>query len=274
MKEINGEKVKPKFHKGDWIIHQGTENIYQVVAIIDNQYQLKYGDNYTVQKCDDVDRCARLWDITKDAKDGDVLAVENIIFIYERTLAKHIVSYCKLINNIFEPFDDARTCCEGNSKVHPATKEQRDTLEKAIADAGWEFDFESKELKKIENEIEIPFGSKDSELQEVTYFIPKGFHAEIDDEKVVIKKGEKPTTWSEEDDEMQKNIEVRLHTHPEIGISEFMKSCYWLKSLHPQKQWKPSDEQMDALDYYANSLCTYCDRQDDLRSLFNDLKKL
>ena len=69
MKEIKGEKIKPKFHKGDWIIHHGTENIYQVVAIIDNQwYQLKYGDNYTVQKCDDVDRCARLC-ITKENKE-------------------------------------------------------------------------------------------------------------------------------------------------------------------------------------------------------------
>lgn len=41
----------------------------------------------------------------------------------------------------------------------------------------------------IEDEIEIPFGAKDSELQEETYYIPKGFHAEIDGDKVVIKKG-------------------------------------------------------------------------------------
>lgn len=40
-------------------------------------------------------------------------------------------------------------------------------------------------------DIDIPFGANDSELQEVTYYIPKGFHAEIDDDKVVIKKGEK-----------------------------------------------------------------------------------
>lgn len=52
---------KVVFHKGDWIVHHGTGNIYQVVAVIDTQYQLKYGDNYTVQKCADVDRRARLW---------------------------------------------------------------------------------------------------------------------------------------------------------------------------------------------------------------------
>lgn len=37
--------------------------------------------------------------------------------------------------------------------------------------------------------IEIPFGAKDSELQEVTYYIPEGYHAEINGNEVVIKKG-------------------------------------------------------------------------------------
>lgn len=58
--------------------------------------------------------------------------------------------------------------------------------------------------QKIDNKIEIPFGAKDSELQEETYFIPKGFHAKIDDDKVVIKKGEKPAAWSEEDERIKK----------------------------------------------------------------------
>ena len=39
-------------------------------------------------------------------------------------------------------------------------------------------------------DIEIPFGAKDSELQEASYYIPEGFHAEIDGNRVVIKKGE------------------------------------------------------------------------------------
>ena len=36
--------------------------------------------------------------------------------------------------------------------------------------------------------VEIPFGANDSELEDVTYYIPKGYHAEIEDNKVVIKK--------------------------------------------------------------------------------------
>lgn len=60
------EYVKQKFHGGESIVHQGTGNIYTVVAVIDDKYQLKYGDNYTIQKCADVDRCARLLDTAED----------------------------------------------------------------------------------------------------------------------------------------------------------------------------------------------------------------
>lgn len=60
------DKVKPAFNYGEYIVHQGTGNIYTVVAVIDDKYQLKYGDNYTVQKCTDVDKCARLLNTAKD----------------------------------------------------------------------------------------------------------------------------------------------------------------------------------------------------------------
>jgi hypothetical protein len=351
--ETDGYKlVEPKFHEGEWIVHHGTENIYQVVAVIDNQYQLKYGDNYTVQNCADVDRCARLYDVTKDvkagdvlfyrgnvkysdgikfdrillfenldtsffaltkysngvedygineyidypdniipatkeqrdllfqkmkekgyvydaekkqlrkmgynkskfeilkdtwyvctcttctkdsriwfnngtaylgseilkydlgfepeeyqnyfrlwsikdAKDGDVLQLGKVTAIFQNYISnKECRCYCSVFDGEFEiPVQYADTY--GCHNAIPANKEQRDTLMKAMADAGYIFDFDKKELKKIENEIEIPYGAKDSELQEDTYYIPKGFHAEIDDDKVVIKKGEKPTEWSE-----------------------------------------------------------------------------
>ena len=145
------DNVEPKFHEGEWIIHQGTENIYQVVARIDNQYQLKYGDNYTIQKCADVDRCARLWDITKDAKDGDVLAWDD--------------SKCiALFKNIYDE-DSFNSygfvgCCTGTFESrqsyhdiegsHPATKEQRDLLFHKMHEAGYEWDADKKELIKIE----------------------------------------------------------------------------------------------------------------------------
>ena len=156
LSEEQGEQkpddaVEPKFHEGEWIVHQGTENIYQVVAIIANHYQLKYGDNYTVQKCADVDRYARLWDITKDAKDGDVLSDGTTIFIFKDLLSDgSVMSYCDYDtdsgeSDAFCPLSVNLIC----SKITPATKEQREQLKKAMADAGYTFDFEKKELKKI-----------------------------------------------------------------------------------------------------------------------------
>ena len=50
----------------------------------------------------------------------------------------------------------------------------------------------------VTRDFEIPFAAKDSELHEVTYYIPEGFHAEIEGDEVVIKKGEQKPAWSEE----------------------------------------------------------------------------
>ena len=44
----------------------------------------------------------------------------------------------------------------------------------------------------MDYEKEIPFGASDSELMEATYFIPQGYHAVIESNKVIIKKGEEP----------------------------------------------------------------------------------
>ena len=107
--------------------------------------------------------------------------------------------------------------------------EQRGTLMKAMTDAGYTFDFDKKELKKIENEIEIPFGAKDSELQEVTYYIPKGFHAEIDDNKVVIKKCEKPAAWSEEDERMYRGLHNLIYSTQYCDSRKELSD--WLKSI-------------------------------------------
>ena len=126
----------------------------------------------------------------------------------------------------------------------PATKEQRDTLFAKMKEAGYSFDFEKKELKKLgqpevtktsdqEEIAEIPFGAKDSELQEAIYNIPKGFHAEIDYDKVVIKKGEKLIEWSEEDEHRVKDTIYFLDTAKKHYASTVeLEACIdWLKSL-------------------------------------------
>lgn len=142
-KQKHVDNVEPKFKVGDFIVNDYCMG--RIVEITNDAYLLD-----TEQGIPFSGHSTRLWDITKDANDGDVLVVYNIIFIYKRTLSNHIVSYCKLINNIFEPFGDARTCCESNSRIHHATKEQCDFLFQKMKEAGYMWDAEKKELKKIE----------------------------------------------------------------------------------------------------------------------------
>lgn len=204
------DNVEPKFHEGEWIIHQGTENIYQVVARIDNQYQLKYGDNYTIQKCADVDRCARLWDITKDAKDGDMLAWDDskCIALFKNIYDEDSFNSYGFVGGCTGTFE-SRQSYHDIEGAHPATKEQRDLLFQKMHEAGYEWDAEKKELIKIE---------------------------------------QKPA-WSEKDNEHVNSLLKRLDglcriefTTTRFAINE---DENWLKSLKDKYTWKPSEEQMN-----------------------------
>ncbi len=298
------DKVKPKFHKNEWIITKAN-NLYQVTAIIDDKYQLKYGDNYTVQKCADVDKCARLWDIS-DAKAGDVLyspkgaGVEGIFLI--KGWEQVELTGKTLCSSIGYRVEENEIVVSGLGAIwwegvvdpfYPATKEQRDKFEKAMTDAGYTFDFEREELKNIEDEIEIPFGAKDSELIEESYYIPKGFHAEIDEDKVVIKKGEKPTAWSEEDENIKEWIMSDINKLLALNKKSFViadKEINWLKSLKGRvgceanctttKEWRASWEQLDALQYVCRNFNPPLtdklgwDSLKTLELLYQDLNKL
>jgi len=94
----------------------------------------------------------RLWTV-KDAKDADVLysldSKQPFIFKHRKPNEQAKV-YCGI--NIYGKFFvwNTKDCIITTDKYIPATKEQRDTLLKAMADAGWQFDFEKLELKKIE----------------------------------------------------------------------------------------------------------------------------
>lgn len=54
---------------------------------------------------------------------------------------------------------------------------------------------------------------------------------------------------------------------------QYQAEINWLKSLRPQPQWKPSDEQIEALES-ATENCAYSEYQDCLRELIGQLKKL
>ena len=165
LKQMNGEKVamatmdeqkptdnvEPKFKNGQWIVWQNK--CYKVnyngcgYGLIDQNglsTSLEYGT---------VDKSASAFTI-KDAKDGDVLVNGSNIFIFHFINGTRLKGYCHVNtdNGIFYDDIGKNECfCLIDAVVNPATKEQRDTLLKAMADAGYTFDFESKELKKIEH---------------------------------------------------------------------------------------------------------------------------
>ena len=91
-------------------------------------------------------------------------------------------------------------------------------------------------------DIEIPFGAKDSELQEATYYIPKGFHAEVDDDKVVIKQGKQKPAWSVEDEKMLHDAIGAVAAADYYTYDDKQEIEDWLKSLKNRVQSQPKQE--------------------------------
>lgn len=154
------DETEPKFKPGDWIIFNGlTLHIDEVV----NGYP--YGYYRTTSRGDgihnsydwNIDNAARLWTI-QDAKEGDVLANKHNILILKELdydwscngTPNAVKAYCGIKpNGNFEIGKDNWCFC-GTLYIHPATKEQRDTLFAKMADAGYKWNSEKKELRKVE----------------------------------------------------------------------------------------------------------------------------
>lgn len=142
------ESVEPKFKVGDWITDY--KSTFQIVKIEDECYVADDGDKiwFSVIK-----QYYHRWTI-QDVKDGDVLAVEPIygytspfIAICKECELTLFASYCFID---FEGNFNKGTTGHSINCVHPATKEQCDLLFQKMKEAGYEWDAEKKELKKIE----------------------------------------------------------------------------------------------------------------------------
>ena len=144
----NANKVEPKFKVGDWITNSATKPA-QISSIEDGMY---FTHNDTIGgDVESIDKEYHLWTI-KDAKAGDVLATEDIVFIFkhiDKTRLWLCKSYCEVIGNskLGLGFDFS---IDG---VYPASKEQRELLHSKIKEAGYEWDAEKLELKKIKPEF-------------------------------------------------------------------------------------------------------------------------
>lgn len=229
-------KVEPMFHEGDWVILSLVGEKDKLVQVETVEYLPSGQPRYvtTDGKWFGNGANSRLWTI-KDAKDGDVLVIaENgRPFIFKGCSdvdhPNAPVAYCGIAYEDKFIISTERRWWTG-AKVLPSTKDQRDLLFREIKEAGYEWDDEKKELKKMEQN----------------------------------------PAWGEEDDKKFYDI---------LAILRGGENCHyntpdlrdWLKSLKQMKQWKPSDEQMIALDNACNKKTLYLGY---LTSLYQDLKKL
>ena len=158
------DEAESEFKIGDWITFYGSKP-FKILKVEPEQNSildyllLELNGHVTYYDKKYVDENARLWTI-EDAKDGDMLADDRAILLF-RNLGnknwKNVISYYAILetnlNNRFSISDDEEYWGKvEDCELKPATKEQRDALEKAMADAGYTFDFDKKELKKIEDE--------------------------------------------------------------------------------------------------------------------------
>ena len=261
------DKVEPKFKVGDWVIRKDVAWAACCITQIHEQYYLT---NYHTFISFREEGKYRLWTI-EDAKDGDVLySIDSKQpFIYkERPQFSQAIGYCCI--NIFGEFAIWNTskCVICTDKYIPATKEQRDTLEKAMADAGYTFNFEKKELKKIEQksadeEMErllqpeyekvkaaiIKAVTKDKESA-INFLKSAGI---INDngklaKEYVIDNIEQNPAWSEEDESMLQNILECLKNGWRKLPTDVLKYESWLQSIkdriQPKRKWSEEDSRI------------------------------
>ena len=281
----NANKVEPKFHEGEWIVWQNK--CYKVnyngcgYELVDQNglsTSLEYGT---------VDENAHIWDIIKDAEDGNVLVSDNIIFIFNRIHDIWIKCRCSLYeDDSFYGGDFDLMHVHYGKEVFPATKEQCDKLLKAMTNAGYIFDFEKKELKKVEPKLKVKYAGSEYnvlEIKEIAGIIYYGIEDEpnhIDyvlpenceiisgygvkekgnsyPTKPAIFSGQNPA-WSEEDDYNVQCLAAKVTSDIQNGnVGRNQELIDWLKSIkdrvQPQNLWKPSEEQMDALEHFVRSI--------------------
>jgi len=232
--ESQGEKkpadmVEPKFKVGDWICNGGG-NPCKVNYIFGNCYEIR---SYEIRSTEDirynkpisdVDANYHLWTI-KDAKDGDVLAFDNshIIIVkksHNSTWGWRLSRWCHLLDGEFEAVE-YHTKVEG---LHPATKEQCDYLFKKMKEAGYTFDFEKKELKKIEPNDEESTLSEDERIRKGITQSLKRYTKCVEDgndaayaKDFLVKETEKQIEWFEKQCE-QKSFDYEQKSTDNIDV--------------------------------------------------------
>ena len=210
-----------------------------LVGKIDEIHELGYhayfGDHYA--DVPDIENWHK-WTI-QDAKDGDVLATDdNRPFIFKGLLDPNHPN-CPVAHGGLDHEDYFIVSNSNNwwddESVKPATKEQRGLLFQAMHGAGYEWDAGEKELKKIKQNPALSEEDEYRKRQIIRVFLNSGCSQTLIDK-------------------IEKWIEKRLKK--------------------PQTTWKPSDEQIGALEYIIKNAYNTTFSCKIAKELLEQLKKL
>ena len=218
------DKVETKFKVGDWCIDNEDGVMFKIVKVLDNTYiyETTEGKEYSCTHYS-LENDAKLWTI-QDAKPGDMLYCDDsnnktiYLFKEQRGSSNIANAYFQILNMNNELRLMFNKAADFNSNTKPATKEQRDTLMKAMTDAGYTFDFEKKELKKIE-ENSFECDRVEKAMSNAGY--------EWSEETHLLKKIEQKPSWSEDDERLYQSIIDDTVQKNQLDS----KQIDWLKSI-------------------------------------------
>lgn len=239
-KQDEQKPIISKFHEGEWIIQERV-GVYKVIEIcypcwykvVDNK-----DEHYSIS-FEDVEYMYHLWTI-QDAKKGDVLATDDGICIFDGTLeeGKYPFAYCGITERGFDSYNVNLPFSHDNN-IHPATKEQCDTLFVKMKEAGYEWDAEKKELKKIEQKPTEWHREDEQNLNACLGYIPDEFLRRWLTDTIHIKY-DKPA-WSEDDEYYHDIVQYCLNNEI-VGKKDKENAISWFQSLkdrvQPQNTWK------------------------------------
>jgi len=279
------DKVNPKFKVGDFIANDYCFG--KVVALTNDAYLLDTEQGIPFS----CEHNAHLWTI-QDAKDGDMLSWDDskCIAIFKNIYDEDSFNSYGFVGGCTGTFE-SRMSYHDIEGAHPATKEQRDTLMKAMADAGYIWDSKNKRLLSLKAGLSYtqnPVWSEEDErnLQGIIDEIEANKNHAPDYDVATydrflsclksLKDRVQPQPkqeWSEEDEQYLEDTLNLLEGHR--SKNTYGDVVEWLKELKERYAWKPSSEQMRVLDLAIRcGINRGTTEETTLVSLFNDLKKL
>ena len=213
------DKVEPKFKVGDWIINS-KGMLRHIVDVDKTGYQT---DNGWLTH-EDYEKSFHLWSI-KDAKDGDALYHKSPLTGIEYIVMSRgvndnectIDSYFRYSTKYGFDINIPSVLNTISNDITPATKEQRALLFSKMKEAGYEWDAEKKELKKIEKQSTE--AQNEEELSDFEYALLSAFSdgwqqyllgegvdaaqwAKEHSAELLEAAKQKPAEWNEKDERM------------------------------------------------------------------------